>query len=439
MSTAALPTEGRAAGGIVLSQPGTGVFVQQVGRALYDAGWLQRFMTTVVDYRDARWRQWAARSPWLDGILCRRAIDGFPSTLAVTYPERELLRLLVRRFDRGGLVTDNIWEWAEHGFDAWVARRGLHGAQAVYAYEHAARRTFQAAKDRGMGCIYDVPAPEHEFAQRVRDEEIAAHPELDSAYERHTRHRAARRTARRRDEWQAADLIFTNSEFSKSTYAAAGLDVSRVRVIAPGAPPVRAATGEGDPPRGGGPTRFLFVGAVTLHKGAHHLLTAWRRLRAPAGTATLEIVGEVTLPGRVLRDCPASVQFTGRLGPDEVFQRYRQADVLVFPTLCDGFGMVVTEAFSQGLPVITTPRAGAAELVREGENGFVVPAADPEALARTFEWCLTHRGELSAMRAEARATAAAWQWSDYRRRLVEELLASPVLAAGCVEDVGERN
>lgn len=408
---------------IVLSHPGTGVFVQQTGRALFEAGMLQRFATTVVDRPDARWRRWVAASQWLDGQLRRRAVHGFPNSLAVAHPGRELLRLLVQRFDRSGVWTDMVWEWAEHGFDAWVARDQLAGAQAVYAYEHAASSTFEAARRSGIYCIYDVPAPEHEFAQRVRDEEIAKHPEMDSAYQRRAHRRCAARTARRRGEWQAADLVFTNSEFTKSTYAAAGLDVSKVRVIAPGAPPVGTETAGHRRPSTTGPVRFLYVGGVALHKGIYYLLEAWRRLRVPPGTATLEIVGELALPRAILRHCPAGVHLRGRLRPEEVFRCYREADALVFPTLCDGFGMVVTEAFSQGLPVITTPRAGAAELVREGVNGMIVPAADSGALADALAWCLTHPAELFAMRAEAEATAAAWQWSDYRQRMVEVVLS----------------
>ncbi len=408
---------------IVLSHPGTGVFVQQTGRALFEAGILQRFVTTVVDRPEAGWRHWAAVSHWLDGQLRRRAVHDFPDSLATAHPGRELLRLLVQRFDRSGVWTDMVWEWAEHGFDEWVARHQLDGAQAVYAYEHAALSTFDEAKQRRICCIYDVPAPEHEFAQRVRDEEIAKHPEMDSAYQRRAHRRCAARTARRRSEWQAADLVFTNSEFTKSTYAAAGLDVSKVRVIAPGAPPVGVEAAGHLRPRSTGPMRFLYVGGVALHKGIYYLLEAWRRLRVPPSRATLEIVGEIALPRAILRRCPDGVHLRGRLRPEEVFRCYREADALVFPTLCDGFGMVVTEAFSQGLPVITTPRAGAAELVRESLNGMIVPAADSSALADALDWCLNHPAELFAMRAEARATAAAWQWSDYRQRLVEVVLA----------------
>ena len=415
---------------IVLAQPGTGVFVLQAALALQEAGWLQRFMTTIVDRPHLRWRQWLTHSHWLDAQLRRRAVHGLPAALVESHPTRELLRLLVRQFDRDGVWTDRVWEWSELDFDAWVARRGLDHAQAVYAYEHAALSTFEAAKARGMRCIYDVPAADNGFAQRVYDHEIAAHPELDNAYQRHLRKHSARRTARRRREWQAADVIIAGSEFSKSTYAEAGLDVSKVRVVPPGAPPVcpeGAERPDGHNPAE--PMRFLFVGVVALHKGVHHLLEAWRRLKVPPGTATLELAGEIALPAAVLRNCPESVRLTGRLPPKAIFQRYRRSDALVFPALCDGFGMVVTEAFSQGLPVITTPRAGASELVRDGINGLIVPPSDPEALAGAIDWCLRHRTELYAMRAEARVTAAAWQWSDYRLRLAMELRKSPIFQA----------
>jgi glycosyltransferase involved in cell wall biosynthesis len=86
--------------------------------------------------------------------------------------------------------------------------------------------------------------------------------------------------------------------------------------------------------------------------------------------------------------------------------------------LCDGFGMVVTEAFAHGLPVITTTRAGASDLVRHGENGLIVPAGNARALAEALEWCLTHRIELRAMRRVALETAARWQWRDFRQALV---------------------
>src|SRR5262249_15146029 len=98
----------------------------------------------------------------------------------------------------------------------------------------------------------------------------------------------------------------------------------------------------------------------------------------------------------------------------------QSADVLVFPTLSDGFGMVLTEAMAHGLPVITTDQAGAADLVTP-DNGLVVAAADPRALADALEWCLHHRERLYAIRCHALETSRRRQWSDFRRDLIAAL------------------
>jgi glycosyltransferase involved in cell wall biosynthesis len=79
--------------------------------------------------------------------------------------------------------------------------------------------------------------------------------------------------------------------------------------------------------------------------------------------------------------------------------------------------MVATEAWSRGLPVITTRAAGAADFLRVHENGLLVEPGSAASIAEALLWCLDHRAELSAMREPALATAARWQWSDYRRAL----------------------
>src|SRR5262249_37505886 len=156
-------------------------------------------------------------------------------------------------------------------------------------------------------------------------------------------------------------------------------------------------------------------GTFSIRKGAHYLLSAWRKL-APKN-ALLQVFGANNLPSELTSDLPISIKISATIPQSELFGHYRSADVLVFPTLCDGFGMVVTEAFAQGLPVITTNRAGASDLVRHEENGLIVPAGDASALAEALEWCLTHRTELTLMRRAALETAASRQWHDFRRAL----------------------
>ena len=106
--------------------------------------------------------------------------------------------------------------------------------------------------------------------------------------------------------------------------------------------------------------------------------------------------------------------------PARAFRSLRSADVLVFPTLSDGFGMVVAEAMAHGLPVITTDQAGAADLVSP-DNGLIVPAADAQALAHALQWCLDNRDRLHTMRFHAFETARRRQWPHFRHDLIAAL------------------
>lgn len=174
---------------------------------------------------------------------------------------------------------------------------------------------------------------------------------------------------------QAVDNEFWRSE----EVAAPGLEGW---VAAPG--DVAAPSLDGWPAEGS--TKFLFVGRQAPEKGVDVLLAAWERasLATPANALVLAGVG------RTLSRAP-SVWGLDRLPASRLRDLYAAADVLVVPsvetrTFREPWGLVVNEAMNRGLPVITSDAVGAAAggLVRDGENGLIVPAGDAEALARAI-------------------------------------------------------
>ena len=90
------------------------------------------------------------------------------------------------------------------------------------------------------------------------------------------------------------------------------------------------------------------------------------------------VVGGRQLPPDYLRRIAPDAEYIGHVPQSEVARRMAAADVLVFPTLSDGFGLVQLEAMAQGLPVVATSACG--EVVRDGLDGFVVPPGDAVAL-----------------------------------------------------------
>lgn len=132
-------------------------------------------------------------------------------------------------------------------------------------------------------------------------------------------------------------------------------------------------------------TRFLFVGRPAPEKGVNVLLDAWRAAGVGDTAAALVLAG--------VRDAPhaapgAPIVSLSALGPGELRDVYAASDVLVVPSVAtrafrEPWGLVVNEAMNQQLAVIATDAVGAAAggLVRDGENGLIVPAGDSRALS----------------------------------------------------------
>lgn len=407
---------------VIISHTSVAPFVQQAARAILEAGQLDRFITTIrYDPESSSQRRIcrvaSALGFDLKAQLMRRTITELPLDKVESHPLGEIVRLLSGRVDREGRLTDMVWERSEPAFDRLVSRRLSAVHDAVYGFEYSSLATFTRAREMGVHAVYDVPAPEPGFVQNLMDGEIARFPELETSYHRHTAAREGLRIARRRAEWHAAELVIVASRFTFNTFAKAGLDVSKVRIVPYGAPP--AVAFEDTEQAGSGPAellRLIWAGSFSIRKGAHYLVDAWRRGNF-GRHARLKVFGTNALPDRLLQPALENVEFGGPLPQGSLMSRYLENDAMIFPTLCDGFGMVVTEAWSRGLPVITTEMAGASDLLKPQQNGLLIKAGSADAIGSAIEWCLTHRDDLRAMRASALATAAAWQWGDYRRML----------------------
>jgi glycosyltransferase involved in cell wall biosynthesis len=128
---------------------------------------------------------------------------------------------------------------------------------------------------------------------------------------------------------------------------------------------------------------YLYVGQLTNMKGVQFLVDAWDIFSADErSNATLVMIGngeqKESLKKEVVEKGLSNVRFVPFVQPDELPQYYELADIFVFPTLGDVWGVVINEALASGLPVICSKYAGcASDLIVEGLNGWIV---DPSSL-----------------------------------------------------------
>lgn len=407
----------------VVSSPSTGIFAQQVGCAFLECGALDAYVTPFAYREDGILAHSLNCLPRALGQklrkeLQRRSVRLVPSGLIKTWPFWEVIRMLAVRGGATPVLEDRIWDRLSHTFDAFVARRFVSKTAAVYAYEYCAKTTFERARERGVAAILALSSLSNRSVQALQQAEKVRFPELKGQFDAYFDGKFEPRQRRRDDEIRLADVIVTNSNLTKQSYIDAGADAAKV-IAVPLASPTALSTvsAANDPNR---PLKIVWAGNFTIGKGAHYFLEAWRKLDTKCA-ANASVYGLVALPERAVRPLPDGIVFHGSVPQSELFAAFEAADVLVFPTLSDGFGLVVSEAFARGLPVIATDRAGAAQFIRQGENGFIIPSADAAALRDRLQWCLDNRQKLYAMRFAALETAKSWQWSDYRRTLIASL------------------
>jgi glycosyltransferase involved in cell wall biosynthesis len=394
---------------------------QNIALALHESGSLGAYRSGAVDNYRHRWSRTTrqlvgAALPQLARLLQRRQIRTIPQELV--YPQRtfDALVALARTLHVNEGVRDRLWELSERLFDEACARL-MEGPSfdAYFGVEHGALRAAQTAKNLGKPVVIGFFSPHHETLRKCVFTEYSKHPELVSPYVDQLVRLAPRRNARKDQEAGLADVIHTASTFTaRSLTENAHVDPSKIMTIPLGGPdPVlRSSLPSGVPQR----IRFMYSGQVSVVKGVHYLFKAWEMMGRTTN-ASLDVFGAQRLPAEALAKLPRDITLHGHVGATELFDAYRHASVFVFPTLYDGFGLVVQEALSRGVPVITTANAGAADLIQHGKNGFIVPAHDAVALAERMQWCVEHPREISMMRIAALETARFWTWDRFRKSL----------------------
>jgi phosphatidylinositol alpha-mannosyltransferase len=177
--------------------------------------------------------------------------------------------------------------------------------------------------------------------------------------------------------------------------------------------------------------KILFVGRPEERKGLPVLLSAFNALVEHVPSRLTVIGAEEEDVKRWLADPELlrSIDVRGRVSEEELWAQLHAADVLCAPSLSgESFGMVLTEAFAAGTPVIASGIAGYSDVVTDGVDGLLVPPGDPQRLAEELQRVHHEPERLAAMGAAARRSAKRYAWpriADQVTTVYERAMAAP--------------
>lgn len=456
---------------VLLVHPGT-QHAPRLAATLEQRGLLWRFWTGVASPK-GRGEFERSHFDILKDRKRRRVVD-LPREKLRTIPWVEVTALLLARLP---MNKEKLWHWRNGLFQKLVPWREIEAADVVVGFDTAAWIVGQRAKVWGKKFVLDQSVG-HPLsrAKSVLDaggsEEMW--PEAFGA-------RASMVSKAEALEHELADVVVAASSFSKKTLVENRVPEAKIRVIpygvggefiVAGAAKIRGAGLEAGGERGMGheargkrleggkfrrgdfdnlkengpatsdsspvtkPFRFLYAGYLTKRKGIGVLMEAWGARGAHFDREHFDNLKDRWNEGAELRlvgggerpeSLPAGVVCLGQTPREALLREMSEADVFVFPSLFEGFALVILEAMAAGLPVITTPNTAGPDLIEHGKEGLIVPAGDANALRAAMESLLNDPERTRSMGRAAHGRAKEYTWEKYGERweaMLQELRAS---------------
>jgi glycosyltransferase involved in cell wall biosynthesis len=407
---------------VVLSHPVGNANVRAILNGLNDVGMLHSFYTTVATFPSSFFQKLSTIPGF--GELRRRTYNKSFENRTHMFPFVEAARLLsmrmgwkqIVRHEEGLFCFDKVTLSLDRHTANNLEKARQNGADAVYAYEDCALQTFREAKKLGLKCIYDLPIAYWELSKKLLTEEAERLPQWKITLAGGIRD-SPEKLLRKTEEFSLADIIVTPGSFVAESLPNSSMD-KKVILSAFGTPqPGNQISQKVYVNKG--PLRVLFVGSMGQRKGLGDLFAAINLLNTES--IQLIVMGSLLADEDFYRkQCPAFVYEHGR-SHEQVLKLMQSCDVLCLPSIVEGRALVMQEAMSQGLPIIITENTGGADLIIEGETGFLVPIRSPEAIAGKLSLLATDRSLVKLMGEKARLHALKYTWEKYSKEIINSL------------------
>lgn len=406
---------------IVLSHPTGNEFFRAAVKGFSDADKLNGIYTSIASFPGTLLYRLGGLNGFSD--IRRRALKTGYKKCTHIHPLRELGRLAavkahhkrLTKHETGILSVDAVYR----NFDKYVAgcleKEKRKKASAVYAYEDGALASFLKARELKLKTFYDLPIGYWRTMHNILSEEKELNPgwavTLDGLKD------SNEKLARKDEELKLSNAVFVASSFTAKTLHDYPGSLPAVHIVPYGFPAVTPKNYQDSKSQ---KIKLLFVGGLSQRKGLSYLFDA---------VNSLENFVELTVVGRLpqitcepLNRELCKHKYISSLPHEKILQLMREHDVLVFPSLFEGFGQVITEAMAQGMPVITTERTAGPDIIRHGENGWLVNAGSAEAIKNILEQVILNPPIIADVGEQALETAKKRPWSVYGKELVKAVL-----------------
>jgi len=386
-----------------------------VAKSLNDLGYLNKFYTSSYIKHNRLQNYFLKNS---NQFWTRRFLIGLAGKKVDANWRFEVPEYLGKIFRYDSKKIEELVYCRDEKFDTYMsAILSKTKPKYFWGFQGSCLKSLKAVKKNGGIAICELATAHITFAKRILNEEKRLHPEWEDSisnvdfpmyYEK-----------RLVEEPNEADIVIAASAFTKLTLTESGISESKIHILPLGADIEHIKYLEKKRNKNK-PLKLLFAGTVTQRKGIYYLLEAMKHFSK--SEVELHIIGNMFGSGAAFEKYKDVYTYHGSLAQQQLFERYHEFDVLILPTIFEGFALVIVEAMAAGLPVITTAHSIGPELINDDQNGYIVPIRNIEAIKLSIEKIVNKtENEFQEMSKKARSSALNYSWSEYSNRLKDFL------------------
>jgi glycosyltransferase involved in cell wall biosynthesis len=338
------------------------------------------------------------------------------------YQKFELLGLLIIFFSRifkNKKISEKFNNYVVDIFGKKIAKYCIkNNVKALISFDNNSSIPFKKLEGKKIIRILDVSAANRLFVQNIYNNDIKLCGNFAKTFGSNQLIKNEKLIRRHEEELKYSDYFIVASHFVKKSIQFHGISESKIKIVPYGVDSskfifTKKNVSENEK------IRFLFVGNISEIKGIYYLLQAFKEINNK--DIIINIVGgdgndDIYKPYKEFSN------FFGTIRRDKMPEIYTNHDVLIFPSLADGFGLSIMEALSSGLPCIVTENSGASDIITNYENGFIIPIQDVNAIKEKVLWFVNNKKEIEIMSIKARDLAEKYDWARYYNQYANTII-----------------